>query len=349
MISSSFIRPRGFVNPGPPPSPPPRTGTTGTGSTVYTPEQRHRIERATKGGRWRRYGMLGSNVALWVLWLFAFLLTRKVFGPFKLLQTNCKDPDGTRLLNVATIIFLAVGIFVFVVFVCNYYTQWLHRHLRRLFDYNRSGDRWTRLMLPAIVSGLLYATWMAFLWTAYELAAQPDSSLLSATEETATFPTVLSIALCMRPVADIAKALMKIHKRKRREKKDAARKLTAELEPEEPLLVDAHPSATHLPEPSPEIRIVPALDDRRPLASSSSSRRTGEGGERRRHPNEVDGDEINELADSLPSSEQSSIISESNTDDDDERARRKLKRPSWVSRHSRSRSRTGGSSEGDRE
>ncbi|GAA5864039.1 hypothetical protein JCM1840_000681 [Sporobolomyces johnsonii] len=279
------------------------------------------------------------------------VLTRKVFGPFKLLQTNCKDPDGTRLLNVATIVFLAVGIFVFVVFVCNYYTQWLHRHLRRLFDYNRSGDRWTRLMLPAIVSGLLYATWMAFLWTAYELAAQPDSSLLSATEETATFPTVLSIALCMRPVADIAKALMKIHKRKRREKKDAARKLTAEPEPEpaKPLLVDAHTSATHLPEPSsPEIRIVPAPFDRRPLASSSS-RDTGEGGERRRHQNEVDGEGIRELADSLPSSEQSSIVSESNTDEGDERARRKRKRPSWVSRYSRSRSRTGGSSEGDRE
>ncbi|GAA5961709.1 hypothetical protein JCM21900_000640 [Sporobolomyces salmonicolor] len=259
-----------------------------------------RIQRVMKGGAWRRDGMLASNIALWVLWLFAFLLTRQVVGHFKLLQTNCKDPDGTRLLNVATIVLLAVGVFVFVAFLCNYFTQWLHKHRRRLFDYNRSGDRWTRLMLPAVMSGLIYAPWLAFLWTAYELAAQPNSSLLAATlrshEETATFPTVLSIALCIRPVANVVKELTKIHKRKCREKKDAARQTAASREPDPPRsVVEAQTSFAPLSEPKPD----PILGNRTASAPGAHGRRAPslrevdervERRRRRRHESEADSD-----------------------------------------------------------
>ncbi|GAA5925919.1 hypothetical protein JCM1841_004040 [Sporobolomyces salmonicolor] len=247
--------------------------------------------------------MLASNVALWVLWLSACLLTRQVVGHFTLLQTNCKDPDGTRLLNVATIVFLAVGVLVFAVFLCDYYTQWLHKHLRRLFDYNRSGHRWTCLMRPAVMSGLIYATWLAFLTTAYELAAQPNSSLLAATEETATFPAVLSIALCIRPVADVVKVLTKIHKRKCREKKDAARQIAASREPDPPRSVlEAQTSFAPLSEPKPDPipgnRTAPAPDahGRRAPSLRDVDERV-ERRRRRRHESEADSDRSHEVAD----------------------------------------------------
>ncbi|GAA5971149.1 hypothetical protein JCM11641_004162 [Rhodosporidiobolus odoratus] len=193
-------------------------------STVYDHEQKRRIERATQGGAWRRYGMLGANVALWILWLFTFLVVHQVFGSFKVIQANCEDPTGLKLLIESTIVFLCISVIIFVVFIFNFYSQWLHRRLRAIFDYSRHSNRWTRLAVPAVFGGSVFTLWLTLLWTSYELAAQPSSSLLAATEQSATFPTVLSIALTIKPVCDLIKAVFKSYKRRRRERKEAARK-----------------------------------------------------------------------------------------------------------------------------
>ncbi|GAA5872948.1 hypothetical protein JCM8547_003272 [Rhodosporidiobolus lusitaniae] len=188
--------------------------------TVYTRAELQKIERATKGGAWRKWGMLAANVALAVLWLVSYLLVHEYVGSFTLIQTDCEDPDGTSILKIAASVFLGISVFIFFVFLLNFYTQWLSKHLRRVFDYSRSANRWTRLAVPAIFSGLIFALWVTLLWTSYELAAQPDSSLLATTEESATFPTVLSIALTIKPICDLIKAFFKSYKRNQRERKD---------------------------------------------------------------------------------------------------------------------------------
>lgn len=37
------------------------------------------------------------------------------------------------------------------------------------------------MVVPAIFSGTVFATWLSLLWSSYELAAQPSSSLLAGT------------------------------------------------------------------------------------------------------------------------------------------------------------------------
>lgn len=81
------------------------------------------------------------------------------------------------------------------------------------------------MVVPAIFSGTVFTVWLSLLWTSYELAAQPSSSLLAETvrrfrqrarndtnpvvvqEQSTTFPTVLSITLTVKPVCDLAYVL----------------------------------------------------------------------------------------------------------------------------------------------
>ncbi|GAA5925964.1 hypothetical protein JCM10213_007334 [Rhodosporidiobolus nylandii] len=225
------------------PSSPPRRASQA--STVYEPAQRLRIERKTQGGAWRRYGMLTANVTLSLLWLFTLLCVHEVVGSFKLIQTTCEDPAGTALLSIATEVFLALGAVVLFVFLLNFYSHWLHRQLRRILDYNRDPGLVVRLALPGILSGTVFTLWATLLWSSYSLAAQPNSSLLASTEESATFPTTLSIALCVKPVCDLIKAFFKIYKRRAREAKDQAKEAAKQATPALP--AKPAPSRAHGP------------------------------------------------------------------------------------------------------
>lgn len=79
--------------------------------------------------------MLGSNAALFILWLVtlraspsslaALLLgfadhlcavyVHGIIGSFKLIQTNCPDPTGTSLLSISTILAIGLSLVVFLV------------------------------------------------------------------------------------------------------------------------------------------------------------------------------------------------------------------------------------------
>ncbi|BGP25259.1 hypothetical protein Rt10032_c04g1847 [Rhodotorula toruloides] len=190
----------------------------------YDDEQRRKIASRTAKGWWRRRGMLGSNAALFILWLVTLLFVNGIIGSFKLLQTNCPDPTGTSLLSISTIIAIGLSLSVFAVTCANFYSHWVHYHLRRIFDYSRDGNRWTRMIVPAIFSGTVFTVWLALLWTSYELAAQPSSSLLAGTEQMTTFPTILSITLTVKPVCDLVKAMWKHHRRSENEAKDRKKK-----------------------------------------------------------------------------------------------------------------------------
>ncbi|GAA5831684.1 hypothetical protein JCM3766R1_004978 [Sporobolomyces carnicolor] len=189
--------------------------------TVYSPEQLKEIARSVAGSRWRRYGYPASIVSLWIAWLFTYLLIDGKIPGFSLAQTNCADPEGTDVFKRSSELFLAAGPLIAIVFLLNYHTQWLFHQLRRIFDFNRHGSLLTRLVLPGIFSGIIFTIWQALLWHGYRLAARPESSLLASTEQSATFATVLSLALTIKPVTDLVKALAKIHKRKLLEREEA--------------------------------------------------------------------------------------------------------------------------------
>ncbi|BGO92056.1 hypothetical protein NBRC10512_000787 [Rhodotorula toruloides] len=239
----------------------------------YTDEQRKKIANKTAKGWWRRYGMLGSNAALFILWLVTLLYVHGIVGSFKLTQTNCPDPTGTSLLSISTIVAIGLSLVVFVVTCANFYSHWVHYHLRRIFDYSRDGNRWTRMVVPAIFSGTVFATWLSLLWSSYELAAQPSSSLLAGTEQMTTFPTILSITLTVKPVCDLVKAMWKHHRRseneaKERKKMEAQATREQESRQSRRRLVDSekeetphtssrhgHRSADHPDRPSPPERV----------------------------------------------------------------------------------------------
>ncbi|GAA5837442.1 hypothetical protein JCM5353_007112 [Sporobolomyces roseus] len=192
--------------------------------TVYTPEQLRKITRKVDKGKWsRRRSYPISVFVLWLIWLLAFFFVHETIPTFTLSQTDCPDPEGTELLKHSSITFLALGPLVIVAFVLNYHTQWLPRQLRKILDFNRDSSFWTRFLLPALFSGAIFTLWQALLWEGYHLASQPDSSLLASTEKSATFATVLSLALTIKPVTDLVKALAKIRKRTQRERDEAAK------------------------------------------------------------------------------------------------------------------------------
>ncbi|GAA6003060.1 hypothetical protein JCM10207_001967 [Rhodosporidiobolus poonsookiae] len=255
-------------------------------------------EKSPRKGEWRRWAMLLANFSLLVLWIITFLLVRGVVGSFTLIQTDCTDPSGTQLLETSTMVFLVLALIICVLYVlklarfssfssfplrliprfCSYSPTFLHKHVKRVFAYTKSDkdqrsltqrERWTAVLVPVMVGGVVFATWQALLWTAYSLAAQPDSSLLAVTEETATFPTVLSLALCARSATDLVKAIYRARKRKHRSSKDTAKQnrtpaLAAQTSSAVPsprpthLAVPSH----HLDGPLSPIRHVPSLDGR---------------------------------------------------------------------------------------
>ncbi|GAA5932244.1 uncharacterized protein JCM15063_001168 [Sporobolomyces koalae] len=183
-------------------------------NTVYTYGQLQEIANRVHGGRWRRRGYPLAIALLWTAWLVAFLFIHISPSFFSLAQTNCPDPNGTVVLKHSSIVFLALGPPIVLAFRLNYHTKDLPHQLRRVFDFNRDGSLWTRALLPATFSGVIFALWQALLWYSYALASQPDSSLLAATEQSASYATVLSLALTIKPAADLLKALTKMHKRK---------------------------------------------------------------------------------------------------------------------------------------
>ncbi|GAA5978785.1 hypothetical protein JCM5350_004820 [Sporobolomyces pararoseus] len=170
--------------------------------TKYTPEQMRKIIRRVKGGRWRRWGYPFSS-SLSSSLLATSVLIDGTIPSFKLTQTNCPDPEGAELLKYSSLVFLALGLFIALAFLLNYHTQWLPRRLRQLFDFNRHGSLCTRFLLPGIFSSFVFTIWQALLWHSYRLASRPESSLLAATEQSATFATVLSLALTVKLVTDL--------------------------------------------------------------------------------------------------------------------------------------------------
>ncbi|GAA5896431.1 hypothetical protein JCM6882_001011 [Rhodosporidiobolus microsporus] len=201
----------------------------------YTDEQLNKIRNAAEKSAWRRWGMLSANVALFVLWLMTFLFVHEVFGSFKLIQKDCEDPTGTKLLIISVQVFLGLTVFVLIV---------LFFTIRLIFDYSRNEARWSRSFVPGIFSGIFFALWLTLLWVSYSMAAKPDSSLLAGSEEAATFPTVLSIALCIKPMCDIAKAFMKKHKAKRRDAKAKAQRRTTNNSQNQPPIAGSPAGST---------------------------------------------------------------------------------------------------------
>ncbi|GAA5992392.1 hypothetical protein JCM10908_000460 [Rhodotorula pacifica] len=206
-----------------------RRVSIGSNGTAYSERTRERIARKVEKGAWRRYGMISANAALFSAWLITFLLVHGVSGgTYELGQTKCEDPSGTTILFAAQIVGIALSLLVGFVCWANFYSHYLHYQLRRIFDYSRGGPIWTRALVPAIFSGVIYCTWLVLLWTAYELSATPDSSLLFETEESLTFASTLAMALAVRPVCDLLKALWKYARRSRRDRKRAAERAAAE-------------------------------------------------------------------------------------------------------------------------
>ncbi|GAA5890747.1 hypothetical protein JCM8208_004982 [Rhodotorula glutinis] len=185
-------------------------------SSDYSPEQLRKIEKKMQDGTWRRWGMIVANGALFLLWLAVFLLVHGVIGGFNFVQTSCTDPQATELLTTASIALLCFSVIIFAVCALNFYSHILHFHIRRVLDYSRGPGFWSQLAVPAVFSTIVFSLWLALLWTSYELAAQPTSSLLAESEQSTTFATILSIALVVKPVSDLVKALFKLHRRKSR-------------------------------------------------------------------------------------------------------------------------------------
>ncbi|GAA5923992.1 hypothetical protein JCM3775_005567 [Rhodotorula graminis] len=182
---------------------PPERPRSPSTSSVYSPEQLRKIEKKTQDGKWRRWGMIVANGALFLLWLAVFLLVHGVIGGFKFIQTTCTDPNATELLTTASIALLCFSVVVFAVCALNFYSHILRFHIRRVLDYSRGPSFWSQLAVPAVFSSIVFSLWLALLWTSYDLAAQPSSSLLAETEQSTTFATVLSIALVVKPVSDL--------------------------------------------------------------------------------------------------------------------------------------------------
>ncbi|BGP40773.1 hypothetical protein JCM10449v2_004738 [Rhodotorula kratochvilovae] len=246
----------------PPAELPPRPSRPASVGTEYTPDQRYKIEKKVEDGAWRRYGMIASNAALFVLWLVVFLFLHGVFGSFKFVQTTCEDPNATELLTIASIALLCLSVVVFGVCVLSFYSHILHKHLRRILDYSREPRVWTQIAVPAVFSGVVFAVWLTLLWTSYELAAQPSSSLLAESEQSATFATILSIALVIKPICDLIKALFKHYRRRSRLAKAQQKKRTS-----------AHPAG---PPPSP--RTSSAHSKREDFEKSSDFEKNGSHG-----------------------------------------------------------------------
>ncbi|GAA5826470.1 hypothetical protein JCM11251_002384 [Rhodosporidiobolus azoricus] len=183
--------------------------------------------------------MLGANLGLFVLWLFTYLFVHEIFGSFKLIQKDCEDPAGTKLLFISTTIFLGLAVCVIAV---------LFFTIRLVFDNSRHSDRWTRAIVPGIFSGIFFILWVTLLWVSYSMAARPDSSLLASSEEAATFPTVLSIALSAKPIFDIVKAFTKKYKAKRRDARGQKKRMSSHHSyPEAGVIPPTGPTSTVRP------------------------------------------------------------------------------------------------------
>ncbi|GAA6058944.1 hypothetical protein JCM10212_002896 [Sporobolomyces blumeae] len=321
-----------------------RTGpdVRASAETVYTPEQLKKIVRRVRASRWRRWGYSCTVAILSGLWLTAFLFVNGPLPSFDLAQTNCEDPHGTSILRAGSITFLALSPVILLLFVFNYHTQWLPRNLRRVFDYNRDGSHFTRFLLPAILSGLVFALWQILLWTSYELAVQPDSSLLGTTEESTTFASVLSLALCIKPVADLVKAIAKLLKRKRRERKELAHQQAAHRTPRATPTVLPQPPSSSFEGPKLEIPTFEPLEPPTIRISRDGSRRRGRIASpvpERRPSNVIGRDDRlpspgiprQETMDSTPVSLRSSLSSRSDEEADDAGRRRR-----WIGRLSMS-------------
>ncbi|GAA5844477.1 hypothetical protein JCM9279_006319 [Rhodotorula babjevae] len=225
-----------------PPERPPRTRSS---SSDYAPEQLRKIEKKTQDGRWRRWGMIVANALLFLLWLAVFLLVHGDVGGFTFIQTTCTDPSSTELLTTASIALLCFSVLIFAVCALNFYSHVLHFHVRRILDYSRGPGFWSQLAVPAVFSSIVFSLWLALLWTSYELAAQPSSSLLAESEQSTTFATILSIALVVKPVSDLVKALFKLHRRKSRLAKSKLRQRASLPDPPPSPASSSRPPSTH--------------------------------------------------------------------------------------------------------
>lgn len=91
--------------------------------------------------------------------------------------------------------------------------------IRRVLDYSRGPGFWSQLAVPAVFSTIVFSLWcahlllsslslverpvtdsalslsdrLALLWTSYELAAQPTSSLLAESVRTLSLSPVASV------------------------------------------------------------------------------------------------------------------------------------------------------------
>ncbi|GJN91148.1 hypothetical protein Rhopal_004166-T1 [Rhodotorula paludigena] len=174
-----------------------------------------RVVKKAKEERWRVYAMLAATLVLLVFWIFVFLFVHGDLATFRLVQADCPEPSSTRLLVGGCIAFVCIAPFVVVLCILNYWDHWrkggseprrsggIPHFLRRLFDYSRDPNDHVKMILPGSVSGVIFLLWAIILWTGYELAATPDSPLLAEAEHSATFATVLSLALCIKPILDL--------------------------------------------------------------------------------------------------------------------------------------------------
>ncbi|GAA6004155.1 uncharacterized protein JCM10292_007264 [Rhodotorula paludigena] len=172
----------------------PLADTSNSQLTAVLAEHDARVAKKAMEERWRVYAMLASTLVLLVFWIFVFLFVHGDLATFRLVQADCPEPSSTRLLVGGCIAFVCIAPFVIVLCIVN---------LRRLFDYSRDPNDHVKMILPGSVSGVIFLLWAIILWTGYELAATPDSPLLAEAEHSATFATVLSLALCIKPILDL--------------------------------------------------------------------------------------------------------------------------------------------------
>ncbi|GAA5969360.1 hypothetical protein JCM8115_003111 [Rhodotorula mucilaginosa] len=211
-----------------------RGGSIGSTGTTYSERSRQRIA-------WRRYGMINANATLFAAWLATYLLVRGSFGnAYRLGQADCPDPSGTVLLAAAQTAGIIASFIVGLICWANFYSHHLHIQLRRVFDYSRGGLLWTRALVPAIFSGVIYCTWLTLLWTAYELSTtpslryctrryvyalhrfqsfEPKAYFCAMQEELPTFASSLALALAVRPACDLLKAIWRYLRRRRQHRK----------------------------------------------------------------------------------------------------------------------------------
>lgn len=105
--------------------------------SIYTEQDRATIAKLIRSETWRRRGYIGVTLALLVFWIIAFgklrmgtwplisltsppeVLVAQVGGidAIAFSQSDCQEPDGTRLLFASTLTLLVLGLGVFALFV----------------------------------------------------------------------------------------------------------------------------------------------------------------------------------------------------------------------------------------